>query len=133
MYKPCLQVGSFLYLAGHGPLRDDGTLITGTIALDLSYEDGIAAARQVGLAVLATVKAHCGTLNAVKRVVKTLGWVACTDNFTDQPKVMNGFSELMRDVFGPDDGVGVRSAIGTNVLPGGIPVEVEVLFELHAA
>ena len=84
------------------------------------------------MAALATVTAHCGSLAKVKRIVKTLGWVACAANFTDQPLVMNGFSELMRDVFGPDDGVGVRSAVGTNVLPGGIPVEVEVLFELHA-
>ena len=132
LYKPCLQVANFLYLSGHGPVRDDGTLVTGVVGLDMSFEHGIAAARQVGLTVLATVLAHCGSLAKVRRVVKTLGWVASADNFADQPLVMNGFSELMRDVFGPDDGVGARSAIGTNVLPGNIAVEVEILFELHA-
>ena len=132
VYKPCLQVGSFLYLSGHGPIRADGTLITGVVGLDMSFEHGVQAARQVGLAALATVVAHCGSLAKVKRVVKTLGWVASADNFTDQPLVLNGFSELMRDVFGPDDGVGARSAIGTNVLPGNIAVEVEILFELRA-
>ena len=132
LYKPCLQIGSLLYLSGHGPLRADGSLMTGIVGLDMSFEHGIEAARQVGLTALATVIAHCGSLAKIKRVVKTLGWVASADNFTDQPLVMNGFSELMRDVFGPDNGVGARSAIGTNVLPGNIAVEVEVLFELYA-
>ena len=131
IYRPCLRVGNFLYVSGHGPLKPDGTLITGVLGKDLTLDEGKAAARQVALAVLSTVKTHLGTLNAVKRLVKTLGWVASANDFPDQPKVMNGWSELMREVFGEDAGVGVRSAIGTNVLPGNIAVEVECLFELE--
>ena len=97
----------------------------------MTLDEGKAAAKQVALAVLSTVKTHLGTLNTVKRLVKTLGWVASATDFVDQPKVMNGWSELMREVFGEDAGVGVRSAIGTNVLPGNIAVEVECLFELE--
>lgn len=130
IYRPCLRVGNLLYVSGHGPLKPDGTLMTGVVGADLSLDEGKAAARQVALAVLATVQSHLGTLNTVKRLVKSLGWVASANGFTDQPKVMNGWSELMRDVFGEDAGVGVRSAIGTNVLPGHIAVEVECLFEL---
>lgn len=131
VYRPSLRVGNLLYVSGHGPLREDGTLHTGIVGKDLTLEQGKDAARQVALAVLATVKANLGTLNKVKRLVKTLGWVASTDTFTDQPKVMNGWSELMREVFGEEAGVGVRSAIGTNVLPGNIAVEVECLFEVE--
>ena len=130
VYRPCLRVGNFLYVSGHGPLLPDGTLIKGTVGKDLTLDEGKAAARQVALAVLATVKSHLGTLNTVKRLVKTLGWVASANDFGEQPKVMNGWSELMREVFGEEAGVGVRSAIGTNVLPGGMAVEVECLFEL---
>lgn len=131
IYRPCLRVGNFLYVSGHGPLKPDGTLITGVVGKDLTLDEGKAAAKQVALAVLSTVKTHLGTLNTVKRLVKTLGWVASATDFVDQPKVMNGWSELMREVFGEDAGVGVRSAIGTNVLPGNIAVEVECLFELE--
>ena len=130
IYRPCLRVSNFLYVSGHGPLNVDGSLMTGVVGKDLTPDEGKAAARQVALAVLSTVKTHLGTLNGVKRLVKTLGWVASANDFLEQPKVMNGWSELMRDVFGEDAGVGVRSAIGTNVLPGNIAVEVECLFEL---
>lgn len=131
VYRPSLRIGNLLYISGHGPLRADGTLHTGIVGKDLTLEQGKDAARQVALAVLATVKANLGTLNKVKRLVKTLGWVASADTFTDQPKVMNGWSELVREVFGEEAGVGVRSAIGTNVLPGNIAVEVECLFEVE--
>lgn len=131
IYRPCLRVGNFLYVSGHGPLNVDGSLTTGVVGKDLTPDEGKAAARQVALAVLSTVKTHLGTLNGVKRLVKTLGWVASANDFLEQPKVMNGWSELMREVFGEDAGVGVRSAIGTNVLPGNIAVEVECLFELE--
>ncbi|MGL6075601.1 MAG: RidA family protein [Fimbriiglobus sp.] len=131
VYKPCIQVGSFIYVSGHGPLNPDGSMHTGIVGKDLNLDQGKAAAQQVALAVLATLKSHLGSLNKVKRVVKTLGWVASADTFTDQPKVMNGYSELMREVFGEDTGVGVRSAIGTNVLPGNIAVEVEGIFEVE--
>jgi len=129
-YKTALRVGNFLYVSGHGPLKADKTLITGKVGKDLNLEEGKAAARQVGLAVLSTVKATLGSLDNVVRLVKTLGLVNCTDDFGDQPKVINGFSELMAEVFGEDHGVGTRSAVGTNSLPGNISVEVECLFEV---
>jgi enamine deaminase RidA (YjgF/YER057c/UK114 family) len=131
VYKPALRVGNFLYVSGHGPLKADKTLILGKVGAGLSPEEGKAAAQQVGLAVLATLKDTLGSLDKVKRLVKTLGWVNCAAEFGDQPKVMNGFSELMRDVFGPDAGVGVRSAVGTNALPNNMAVEVECLFEVE--
>ncbi len=129
-YKTALRVGNFLYVSGHGPLKEDKTQITGKVGKDLTLEEGKAAARQVGLAVLATVKATLGSLDNVVRLVKTLGLVNCTDDFGQQPQVINGFSELMADVFGEDHGVGTRSAVGTNALPGNIAVEVECLFEV---
>ena len=132
VYRPCLQVGNLLYLSGHVPLNADGSLHTGVVGAGLTTEQGYAAAKQVGLAALATVVAHCGSLAKVKRLIKTLGWVNSAPGFGDQPKVMNGWSELMRDVFGPDAGVGVRSAVGANGLPSNVAVEVESLFELHA-
>jgi len=91
IYRPCLRVGNLLYVSGHGPLKPDGTLMTGVVGAGLSLDEGKAAARQVALAVLATVQSHLGTLNTVKRLVKSLGWVASANGFTDQPKVMNGW------------------------------------------
>lgn len=129
-YKTAVRVGNLLYVSGHGPLKEDKTMISGKVGKDLNLEQGKAAAKQVGLAVLATVKSHLGSLDKVTRLIKTLGWVNCTDDFKDQPQVVNGFSELMADVFGEDAGVGSRSAIGTNSLPGNIAVEVECLFEV---
>ena len=79
---------------------------------------------------MATLKKQLGSLDRVQRLIKSLGWVNCTDDFKDQPLVMNGYSELMRDVFGEDAGVGARSAIGTNSLPGNIPVEIEIMVEI---
>lgn len=131
VYKPCLQDGKYLYVSGHGPLRDDKTLITGRVGKDLDADAGKLAARQVGLAILATVRGHLGSLDKIKRVIKTLGMVNCTPDFEKQPFVINGCSELFAQVWGPDNGVGVRSAVGMGSLPGNIPVEVEVLFELH--
>jgi len=129
-YKTAVRVGNLLYVSGHGPLKEDKTQITGKVGKDLNLEQGKAAARQVGLAILATVQANLGTLDKVSRLIKTLGLVNCTDDFKDQPQVINGFSELMADVFGEDAGVGARSAIGTNSLPGNISVEIECIFEL---
>jgi enamine deaminase RidA (YjgF/YER057c/UK114 family) len=131
VYKPCLQDGKYLYVSGHGPLMQDSTLITGRVGQDLSADEGKLAARQVGLAILATVRAHLGSLDKVRRVVKTLGMVGCTADFEKHPFVINGCSELFAQVWGSDNGVGVRSAVGMGSLPGNIPVEVEVLFELH--
>jgi enamine deaminase RidA (YjgF/YER057c/UK114 family) len=130
-YKTAVQVGNILYVSGHGPLKEDKTMITGRVGADLTADQGKAAARQVGLAILSTVKATLGSLDKVKRLVKTLGLVQCTNEFGDQPKVINGFSELMAEVFGEDDGVGARSAVGTNALPSGIAVEIECIFEVQ--
>jgi enamine deaminase RidA (YjgF/YER057c/UK114 family) len=131
VYKPCLQDGKYLYVSGHGPLRGDNTLITGRVGQELDADAGKLAARQVGLAILATVRAQLGSLDKVKRVVKTLGMVGCTSEFERHPYVINGCSELFAQVWGPDNGVGVRSAVGMGSLPGNIPVEVEVLFEVY--
>lgn len=129
-YKTAVRVGNMLYVSGHGPLKEDKSLIVGKVGKDLNLEQGKAAARQVGLAILATVKATLGSLDKVTRLIKTLGLVNCTDDFKDQPQVINGFSELMADVFGEEAGVGARSAIGTNSLPGNISVEIECIFEI---
>jgi enamine deaminase RidA (YjgF/YER057c/UK114 family) len=97
---------------------------------DLDVEGGRQAARQVGLAILSTLRSQLGSLDKVSRLIKVLGLVRCTDVFTDQPKVINGFSDLMVEVFG-DSGKGARSAVGTNSLPGGIAVEIEAIFEVR--
>jgi len=131
VYKPAVKLGNLLFVSGHGPLKADKTLILGTVGKDLTLDQGKDAARQVGLAVLATLQDTLGSLNKVKRIVKTLGWVNSAGDFIDQPKVMNGFSELMRDVFGDDLGVGARSAVSAHTLPGGIAVEVECMFEVE--
>jgi enamine deaminase RidA (YjgF/YER057c/UK114 family) len=131
VYKTAVRQGNLLYVSGHGPLKEDKSMITGKVGTDLNLDQGKAAARQVGLAILATVKDTLGSLNKVKRLIKTFGMVNCTDDFLDQPKVINGFSELMRDVFGEDAGVGARSAVGHNSLPGNIAVEVECIFEVE--
>lgn len=130
VYRPALQVGNLLYVSGHTPLLADGSLIKGRVGADLTLEDGKRAARQVGLAMLATLRAHLGSLNRVKRLVRTLGMVNCTPDFDQQPAVINGFSELMAEVFGPENGVGVRSAVGA-ILPLGIAVEIEAVFEVE--
>ena len=130
-YKMCVQVGNVLYVSGHGPAKVTPTTPTsGKVGLDLTFEQGKEAARAVGLNMLATLKNHLGSLDKVKRLAKTLGLVNCAHDFKDQPKVINGFSELFADIFGEDAGVGARSAVGTNALPGNIPVEIECIFEL---
>jgi enamine deaminase RidA (YjgF/YER057c/UK114 family) len=133
VYKTAVQVGTMLYVSGHGPLKADKTLIIGRVGQDgFTLEQGKEAARQTGLAILATVKDTLGSLDKVKRLVKTYGMVNCTNDFFDQPKVINGFSELMKDVFGEDAGVGARSAVGHNSLPGNMAVEIECIFEVDA-
>ena len=130
VYKPCLIDGKYLYVSGHGTVKDDGTLIIGRIGEALTPEEGKQAAQQVGLAILATIKANLGTLNKVKRVIKVLGMVNCTPDFEKHPFIINGCSELFAKVWGEDNGIGVRSAVGMGSLPDNIPVEVEALFEL---
>ena len=129
-YKTAVLAGNMLYVSGHGPLKPDGKLIQGRIGVDMTPEQGKEAARAVGLAVLSTVRSTLGTLDKVKRLVKTLGMVNCTTDFKDQPAVINGFSELMADIFGEDAGVGARSAVGMGSLPSNIPVGVECIFEV---
>lgn len=130
LYKPVLIVDKFLYVSGQGPMKSDGTLMLGRAGDDISLEEAKLGARQVGLTMLATIQAHYGNLDHIKRIVKTLGMVNSAPDFGQQPLVINGFSELMSEVFGPDNGVGVRSAVGM-ILPGGISVEIEAMFELH--
>jgi enamine deaminase RidA (YjgF/YER057c/UK114 family) len=130
LYKPMLIVGNLAYLSGHGPLQPDGKLILGRVGADLTLEQGQAAARQTGLAMLATLKSGLGSLDRVVRVVKLLGLVKCTDEFEQSPAVINGCSQLFVDLWGTDLGIGVRSALGTNALPSGMAVEVEAIFEI---
>lgn len=130
VYKPLLIDGNHCYVSGHGPLLADQSLITGRIGDDISMEDGKMAAQQVGLTILATLKANLGSLNKIKRVIKVLGMVNCTADFEKHPYIINGCSELFAKVWGTDNGVGVRSAVGMGSLPGNIPVEIEALFEL---
>lgn len=132
VYKPIVVVGNMAYLSGHGPLKPNGEMITGRLGLDMDVEAGYAAARATGGALLATLQSHFGSLDKVKRLVKLLGLVRSTDGFDQQPAVINGCSELFRDVFGDDAGVAARSALGTNSLPGGIAVEIEAIFEVEA-
>lgn len=131
VYKLMVQTGNLGYLSGHGPFLDDGSLMTGRLGDDISLEEGKTVARQVGLNLLSTLKNELGSLDRVSRLVKSLALVNCTDDFFDQPAVVNGFSELFADVFGEDAGVGARSAMGTNSLPGNIPVEIEIIVEIN--
>lgn len=131
VYKPYLIDGKYLYLSGHGPVNDDKSLIIGRIGKDLDIEAGKLAARQVGLTMLSTIKTHLGSLNRVKRVIKILGMVNCVTEFERHPYIINGCSELFAQVWGNENGIGVRSAIGMGTLPDNIPVEIEAMFELH--
>ncbi|MGB5172019.1 RidA family protein [Eudoraea sp.] len=130
LYKPILVVDNFLYVSGQGPMKPDGTLMTGRVGDDLNLGQGKLAAEQVGLTMLSTIKTHFGDIDRIKRVVKVLGMVNSTPEFGQHPLVINGFSELMADIFGNEMGVGVRSAVGM-MLPGNIPVEIEAMFQLH--
>ena len=131
IYKPYLVDGKYLYLSGHGPVQDDKSLIIGRIGEDMDIEAGKLAARQVGLTMLSTIVTNFGSLSKVKRVIKVLGMVNCTSNFLKHPYVINGCSELFAEVWGQENGIGVRSAVGFGSLPDNIPVEVEALFELY--
>ena len=130
VYKPFLQVGNFIYVSGHGTVRDDGSLIKGRVGQDLTEDAGKAAAQQVGLAILATLKQNLGSFDRIGRVIKVLGMVNCVPEFERHPFIINGCSELFANVWGEDNGVGVRSAVGMGSLPDNIPVEIEAMFEL---
>jgi len=131
VYKTLVVVDRMAYVSGHGPIRADRTLITGVVGRDLSLDEGAVAARQVGLAILATLRAQLGNLDLVKRVVKVLGMVNSAPDFYDHPKVINGCSALFAEIWGAECGVGARSAVGMGPLPGNIAVEIEAIFELH--
>ncbi len=131
LYKPAIIAGDLCMTSGHGPLHLDGSLTTGCVGRDLDQEAGYEAARQTGLAIMATLKEHLGSLSRVRRVVKLFGMVWCTDDFDQHPAVINGCSELFKQVFGDDCGVGARSAVGMNSLPLQMTVEIEGIFELN--
>jgi len=133
VYKPLVISGSLAYASGHGPLKSDKTMYTGRIGQDVDMAFGVQAARQTGLAILATLRDVLGSLDHVVRVVKVLGMVNCTPDFKDHPLVINGCSELFRDLWGPDRGVGARSAVGMGSLPGNITTEIEAIFEIDPA
>ena len=130
VYRPLVVFGQAAYVSGHGPVRTDGTLITGVVGKDLDLDAAKLAARQVGLAILATLRSQLGSLDRVRRVVKVLGMVNSAPDFYDHPKVVNGCSELFADIWGAENGIGARSAVGMGPLPGNIAVEIEVIFEL---
>ncbi len=129
VYHPVVVSGNHLYVSGQPPMRSDGTNITGIVGKDLTWEEGKQAAQQTGLTMLATIKSQIGDLDRIKRLVKTLGMVNCEQGFIQQPQVINGFSELLAEVLGPENGKGARSAVGM-ILPGNIAVEIEAIFEL---
>jgi enamine deaminase RidA (YjgF/YER057c/UK114 family) len=131
VYKPFLIDGKYLYVSGHGPVQDDKSLIIGRIGRDMDMEQGKLAARQVGLTILSTIRTHVGDLDSVKRVIKILGMVNCTSEFERHPYIINGCSELFAAIWGEENGIGVRSAVGFGSLPDNIPVEIEAVFELY--
>ncbi len=131
-YVPTVRVGELLFVAGHGPGSVDGKPVVGKVGRDLDLTEAKAAARLVGLRILSVVREALGSLNKVERVVKTLGMVNATPDFTQQPQIINGCSDLMVEVFGEERGKGARSAVGMGSLPGGIPVEIEMVFQVRS-
>lgn len=129
-YVRAVRTGNLIFLAGHGPTRADGTNIQGKVGKDLTVEQGYEAAQQAAIALLSTLKSEVGDLSKVKRIVKVLGMVNCTEDFKDQPKVINGFSDLMVQVFG-EKGKHARSAVGMYALPSNIAVEIEMIVEVE--
>jgi len=131
VYRPYLLDGTHLYVSGHGPVQEDGSLIKGRIGATMDLEEGKHAARQVGLTILSSLITAVGRLNKVRRIIKVLGMVNCVPEFEKHPFVINGCSELFAEIWGPINGVGVRSAVGVGSLPFNIAVEIEALFELE--
>lgn len=129
-YSPVVVIDKMAYVSGQGPVAPNGSYLTGRVGADVTEEDGIHAARTVGLTMLATIKAQLGSLDKVKRIIKVLGMVNCSSDFTNHPKVINGFSDLMVEIFG-ENGRAARSAVGMGSLPGNITVEIEAILELH--
>ena len=132
VYVPTVQTGNLLFASGHGPVGADGKLVIGRVGSDLTLQQGYDAARLTALAMLSSMRSALGSLDKVVRLVKVTGMVNCTPSFTQQPEVINGFSELMVQVFGENQGKGARSAVGMGSLPRNIPVEIEAIFEIRA-
>ena len=130
IYKPCLIDGRHLYVSGHVPMRADFTRIAGKVGKDMDVEEARKMARLVGMLILSSIRKHLGSLDKVKRVIKVLGMVNAVPEFDKHPIVINGCSELFAEIWGQENGIGVRSAVGMGSLPDGVPVEVEALFEL---
>jgi enamine deaminase RidA (YjgF/YER057c/UK114 family) len=128
---PCVRAGDLLFVSGHTPVGADGKPVIGKLGKDMEVKAGQEAARLVALRVLSVVRAELGSLDRVVRVVKTLGMVNCTAEFTQTPQVVNGFSEVLVQVFGEEAGKGARSAVGMASLPGGVPVEIEVILQVR--
>jgi enamine deaminase RidA (YjgF/YER057c/UK114 family) len=132
IYRRAVVVDNLIHLAGHIPIDTDGKVVTGKVGEDVSLESARDAARLAGLAMLATLRHELGSLDRIERLVKTVGMVNCTPDFVDQPAVVNGCSQLFKDIFGQQRGVGARSAVGMNALPKGAVVEIEAIFEIAA-
>ena len=132
LYKPLVICDRLAYTSGHLPIEPDGRIVTGRVGESIDAEAGHRAAILAGLGILATLRSQLGSLDRVCRLVKLLGVVNCTADFEAQPAVLNGASELFASVFGPDAGVGARSAIAAPSLPLGVPVEIEAIFEIDA-
>ena len=131
VYKPVLILDNHLYVSGQGPVLNDGTLMQGKVGSVLNKEESKLAARQVALTMLSSIVTHTDSSVKIKRVIKVLGMVNATPEFEDHPYVINGFSELIADIFGTEYGIGVRSAVGMS-LPQNIPVEIEAMFLLES-
>ena len=129
-YVPAVRTGNLVFLSGHGPKLEDGSLVTGKVGADLTLDEAYAAAQRVALILLASLKSEIGDLDSVRRVVKLLGMVNCTPDFTDQPKVINGASDLLVELFG-EKGKHARSAVGMNALPSNLAVEIEMIVEIE--
>ncbi len=131
VYNPLLKDKNYVYVSGHGPVTKENDLMRGRVGSEVDKDQGKLAARQTGLAILSTLRTNLGSLNKIKRVIKVLGMVNCTPDFQEHPYVINGCSELFVEIFGPDYGIGVRSAVGMGSLPENISVEIEAVFELY--
>jgi len=131
VYRPVVISGNLARTSGHLPIKPDGELMVGRVGDELTIEDGYKAAMFAGMGILATIRKELGSLDRLRRLVKVLGVVQCTPDFHQQPAVVNGCSELFAEVFGPDSGIGARTAIGTNSLPLNVPVEIEAIFEIQ--
>ena len=131
IYKRCLEVDKLLYVSGHISVNNDGSYLRGKLGKDMSEEEGKMAARQSALAIISSVKEHLGDLDKIKRVIKIFGMVNSNSDFEKHALVINGCSELFVQLWGDENGKGVRSAVGMNSLPFGVAVEIEAIFELQ--